>query len=778
MDSIPSSTERDAARTNSQCLKQQQGAGVENPEWVLNFLNCQETSWAFAARGSAIQASAAAELPLTPAFPTNGTAESSSNWTSSFSALGHLTGVAVTEHRGPILPNSTSSPPFSLSISSQPSSTTSSPSSDIILTSAGSQAQNLIISPESAFATSPLTAIIGMAAGPSAVPSTTRGTGPRLRSLRACDLCSTRKLRCIMHPGDKTCTRCLSLGLACRFTKREARDREIQEARLVEAVNTSVEMARWAAERAGEKGNSGRPTGCSGTTRLCPRSQEALSDDDNFDLFTGQQILARHASGQETQGSTANRIPRLLTPFDDLPPLPPQSLQTLLLRLSFREPFALAPVFHPATLPTRDIPEFLQLALSAAAARFNGDLAAEGKVMFERAKRWVVPMLCGEVASGESQNDSWEQRIRALELLQAATFLMIYCFMDGRKQWVANAFRWFSMVIVCAREAGLNVEVDEGDMVYKETRRRWILFLKDSVYSVANNTPPICSEEEASHLRIFGYDTCWLTNRPFDEGDLPYWYEVLDTLDNANDQDTPEIMRYIWARNLTMGVLRRRANDASNALWESIPSMEHPNLVKLTKSMEMWLRCFNQFHTVGDGTASSGGKYCALRFIKIFYHGCYLLMHAPRPEIDGWAQSPFPHPLSPMLEAWLVSPHAEVCKRHLLALKVFWQTVLDGKMVPEDTADQLGTFYDKQVCFLGMLGWDAMYAARLAALMELHETRSAVNKGKSVGCAERWKSCFEVFMQVMDGMATIWRAVGRMKTRTEQLRNRVRVDVE
>ncbi|KAJ3205054.1 hypothetical protein HDU67_009141, partial [Dinochytrium kinnereticum] len=511
-------------------------------------------------------------------------------------------------------------------------------------------------------------------------------TKRRTRGIKACDFCVRRKLKCVVLPLQSVCTHCAARVQGCVFSQKQGVGGAVRRAVAVSSHANSVQ-------------------------RISPSSSPPMAP--------------------------VPSIQRLLTPFDDLDPLPPLDTQNLLLRASFKETQAIAPILHRATfLEVRDAP-YLTLSLQAVASVFSG-YREDGRKIFERARRAVIPALSGEVdASQETM----------VQVLQAGIYLIVYCFMDGREQAKGLAVRWLALATACARHMGLNEEAVTGSDVQKESKRRlwWMLFMIDTFFSTAANTPPNILETEASRLRIIGNEASWHRNIPINDSESIQWGQVLHAIDSAKFPDLPEELRLFWSRSLGIGALLRRSNALSQSLWgRGMPSIDSPELIKLSETLETWRRCQNAFHTVGDGSASSSGHSEAGCFLIVFYHTAYLLAHSPRSEmckLMGGA------PLDPLVRAWATSPHAAICRANLEGAASFWLGMLEGDL---DMVDAVGTFYDRQVSFLGLVGWDVVFAGVLQSVLDAFDT---VGGGESV---------FPVFERTLRGMAVLWTGVGTL----------------
>ncbi|KAJ1551987.1 hypothetical protein HK405_013141, partial [Cladochytrium tenue] len=158
-------------------------------------------------------------------------------------------------------------------------------------------------------------------------------------------------------------------------------------------------------------------------------------------------------------------VPRVFTLFDDLPPLPSTDIQNMLLRESLQETQTALPILHRPSLALHA--PHLSLALEAVASRFSG-MAEEGRRIFERARRMVVPIVSGCAPDDEPSAGG----SRELQSLQALAYLIFYCLLDGSQVMLAVGQRWLAMSIACARQLRLNRAVEVSDPIIRQSRIR------------------------------------------------------------------------------------------------------------------------------------------------------------------------------------------------------------------------------------------------------------------------------------------------------------------
>jgi hypothetical protein len=96
---------------------------------------------------------------------------------------------------------------------------------------------------------------------------------------------------------------------------------------------------------------------------------------------------AAASNGQPTQDNTV-AIPAGLSPFDSLPPMPPQECLNELVSLYFEHAHNYQPIMHKHTVlrTFSTIPPLLQLSIYAAAAMFSQDSRVNAMNLYNRAK--------------------------------------------------------------------------------------------------------------------------------------------------------------------------------------------------------------------------------------------------------------------------------------------------------------------------------------------------------------------------------------------------------
>ncbi|KAJ3116817.1 hypothetical protein HDU96_008713 [Phlyctochytrium bullatum] len=614
----------------------------------------------------------------------------------------------------------------------------------------------------------------------------------RIRGFKSCDFCIRRKLKCIVSPGSEACARCLQRRQPCLFTMRSAAS--VKEVVSGEVIGPSDQPEGSTSIGHGLDTDNRVAVAPSVEDRLGVRTVDSYG---NVDASYPQQFVQSVGDTIE-EAVPAAEYAAVPSFFDgrNMPPLPSLPIQSHLLRLSFQEPLSLAPLLHRASLPANLTSNFLLHALQALAARFNPCFESHGKSLFRHAKDVVLPGLCGEL-----EKPSCKMR---LELLQAAVLLIAYCLMDPERggAWEAGSakwpvMRWLALTVTCARQMALNKELEQFHgltltAIEKETRRRvwWMLYLIDSIHSIALNTPCLITDLESRHLRIMVDNFTWHRNLPINDDGSPFWHEVLSSLTafhpDTTDTQIPAALRPPWSRNLSMAYLRRRANELSLSLWKAgkVPALDATEILDFERSIEAWCRwCFATPQDAEDDggqvpasdyeeeeETSSPCDKLDTGFLQTFHRTAFLLVHSPRTAIqlclracadstDPTSASRSDHIQRSMstIRVWAATPHASRCRRHLLHLAAFWTRVLEGTVAPEKL---LMTFYDRQGYFFGMLGWDAVYAAAVECVLETagveHEPEGVTARGG------RKEPGFELFRHALVAMVQLWPGISGM----------------
>ncbi|KAI9324497.1 hypothetical protein DFJ73DRAFT_243063 [Zopfochytrium polystomum] len=606
----------------------------------------------------------------------------------------------------------------------------------------------------------------------------------RTRGSKACDFCIRRKLRCVVPAGSETCGHCTDRTQRCVFSPRAP-------------AGTAA---------------AGKPSaiGQTGVFALDPRSPGAAVSSSSSSLSVWP-LSPASASAPPTV-----RVPRLFTPFDDMPALPSTDVQHLLLLSSLQEPQTALPILHRASLASYS--PLVKLALEAVASRFSF-MPQDGFVLFERAKRLVVPVISG--IDGLPTHECglaldaphFAANEHALQPLQALAYLIFYCLLDGRPAMQAMGQRWLAMGIACARQIKLNQGLPVNNWIARQSRIRlwWLLFLIDVLMSTASNSPPFVQIEECMDLPLAASETTWQRDLPTAEDPAPLWREVVSAFDESDvlyTSNLPLVLLPFWSRTIGILYLLRISNQNANRAWEPkvakgdsllalVPPIDHPLLLKSRAMLDLWKRSQDTFHAVGDGSVACGGAYEAADFIVLFYHSSCLLLHSPRSVIDrlvaaaaaavaaAAGESPATISLdselgAPLLRAWAASAHAAVCADHVQRMAAFLLDTLEGAIRPQDTR---GAFYDRKITFLGILGWFVLHAGLVASLLERSAAAAAVGAAAPAAMsppappappvADRMARACSVFLRAMAGMAKVWSGTGALMLLLASLRAQI-----
>ncbi|KAJ3093505.1 hypothetical protein HDU97_009561, partial [Phlyctochytrium planicorne] len=280
----------------------------------------------------------------------------------------------------------------------------------------------------------------------------------------------------------------------------------------------------------------------------------------------------------------------------------------------------------------------------------------------------------------------------------------------------------------------------------------WLMFLIDTIHSVATNTPQLITPEECANLRMANNESSWQLDLPMSDSDAPTFQSVLDALDSDPNLPPPVVLKVFWARSMGLVYLLRESNILSRKIWDATGNAKvdfGEEVRKMESKLGTWKNSFDTFHTFGDASISSCGNHETGKFMVIFYHTSFLLMHSPRPAIDALVSNAILNPSLdafmdlPVLERWACSRSAEICRSHVEQAATFWLTTLEGGISIEDV---VGVFYDRRITFLGVMAWDVMYAGAVASLLERFG-------GERM---EDMRETFGVFRRALVGMGKVW----------------------
>ncbi|KAJ3113960.1 hypothetical protein HDU96_002698 [Phlyctochytrium bullatum] len=386
-------------------------------------------------------------------------------------------------------------------------------------------------------------------------------------------------------------------------------------------------------------------------------------------------------------------VPPLLTPYDDLTPLPSLEIQNALFVASFGEPQAAVPIFHRHSLVQGRFTPFVSISLQALTGSMFGR-TAEAEALFRRAAKDVFPALLG--LSGTTSKGAM------LTVLQAAIVLLSYRFFCVQCTPESPDARWLALAVACAKQMGFCAEDDQlTDPVEKELRRRvwWFLYLCDAFLALTTNIESHISESTCANLHVMGSESDWHNNTPFSPTDTVLWRDVVAALDSSPPTSRPPSLaplRTFWSRTLAGHLLLKRAATLSRHLWNPDsalpPDFASPPLRTLSASLDRWRHAHAQHHTRGDARASSAGDRRTGDFVVQFYHTAYLVAFSPRFAFDAMLRG---DPatgragLHPVLAAWARGPFASVCRWHLGEAATFVEGVLS-------TTVDMGTIFDAE----------------------------------------------------------------------------------
>ncbi|KAJ3111528.1 hypothetical protein HDU96_005622 [Phlyctochytrium bullatum] len=382
---------------------------------------------------------------------------------------------------------------------------------------------------------------------------------------RCCAFCVRRKIRCGVRPGDVSCTSCIDRGQVCSFVTGEVAEQPPA------ADGTKTQPAEWIIEPV-------NPAEIANASRGRPRKRAKVVAPESEGSRRGSasgSTDGSSASPASASGTLVRRSPvgpsRLLTPYDDLDPLPPEEMRHYFARASFQEAQATLSVFDKFSIANgiaagTQVPVFLTLALEAVAATFCRRFD-EADAMAKRAGVDAVMLLAGLTVDGApppvggaalvgKRGGGTPEYEMTMSVLQAMVCLSAYGIMTGNTGEGNAQHRWLAMAIVCARQMGLNKEAPWMDPLERERRRRiwWFLFIIDSLFAVFFDMTPIMRDDEAVHLRTMGCEYAWFAPElTITDEDAVFWGEALSALDlwspgSTNDGPTePEP----WAQGAT-----------------------------------------------------------------------------------------------------------------------------------------------------------------------------------------------------------------------------------
>ncbi|KAJ3111099.1 hypothetical protein HDU96_005989 [Phlyctochytrium bullatum] len=411
---------------------------------------------------------------------------------------------------------------------------------------------------------------------------------------RSCTFCIKRKLRCVPAREDaggygKICSSCADRGLPCSFVSP-------QEALEVLGTTPNVDAPKG-------KGRA--------------KSHRSFTDSrrsQQIDAATATAIAPRNSSqtpAPPPASTPAVSVGRLLTEYDDLPPLPPEEVRNMLFMSSFREMQSSIAIFHAQTLMREPPPPFLSLAMEALGGHYLG-MGQPAEVCYQRARRDVVRLLASmddDVAVPGSQGMDSVPGGKLVAVIQAFVVLLAYSVSTCKITPYSPEFRWFAMAVAAARQLRMFREDWRiRDPIARESRRRlwWYLFMIDAKGSAMSDMESMFPEEESANLLMMGSEPAWCLNLPLKTEDAVYFHEILTALDSppmsphniagthhtdpqflapstppqsasllplhptipTHGTPTPHpSLRFFWPREVAAQLLLRRGATVSRRLW-------------------------------------------------------------------------------------------------------------------------------------------------------------------------------------------------------------------
>ncbi|KAJ3112660.1 hypothetical protein HDU96_004320 [Phlyctochytrium bullatum] len=553
------------------------------------------------------------------------------------------------------------------------------------------------------------------------------------RNHRSCALCSRSKIKCVVAPGASECRSCQDRGVAC---------------------NVVVVAAAAAGGKRTREDDDGVGTGWEGMVSVFRTDVPAAS----------MAVAGRNAA--------ATAVPRLLTTYDDLAPLPDSDVRHFYFRASFQETHTMMGVLDRSTVlglvgstPTNGgvpVYPFLVLAVESLAATFCRR-PDDAEALARRAGRDVTALMAEWEGVGHGGGDGMK-----IMVLQAVLFLGTYAMLAGKMGQGIVEVRWLATAIACARGMGMNREVWVGDPLERERRRRiwWYLYIIDGVRGVTMDNVPMIRDDECLHLKIMGCEYFWNHDSSQIAGDeAPTWGEVLNAFDEAavtpttnTTQSNPTVfpattpLCFFWARDLSSVALLVRASALSRRVWRPLqpfPPTTAPDILALTTSCHTWLAAYAAFHQPGGTGPNSAGYYRAGKFARSHLFAAGMLATSPRWAVDavfeedGVSDEAEERERESALRCWVKeSGHATECRKFLSMAVAFWREHLETWTAVRDLGEEerlrdtmpsfgppsgggldehftmdSPRFYDTCLSFLVMLQWDITYAARIMTVL-------------------------------------------------------------
>ncbi|KAJ3118246.1 hypothetical protein HDU96_002979 [Phlyctochytrium bullatum] len=335
---------------------------------------------------------------------------------------------------------------------------------------------------------------------------------------RSCTFCIKRKLRCVPAREDaggygKICSSCADRGLPCSFVSPE----EALKVLATPSTDATKGKRRAKPHRSFTDSRRSQQIDAAAATVIAPRN-------------TSQ------TPGLAPSQTPAVSVGRLLTDYDDLPPLPPEEVRNVLFLASFRAMQTSVAIFHIHTLMREPPPPFLSLAMEALGGHYMR-MYQQAELCYQRARRDVVRLLA---SIDDNATVAWSQGTESVPgtklvtVIQAFVVLLAYSFSACKISPDSPEFRWLAMAVAAARQLNLFREDWRiHDPIARESRRRlwWYLFMIDAKGSAMSDTESMFPEEESANLLMMGSEPAWCLNLPLKAEDTVYFHEILTALD-------------------------------------------------------------------------------------------------------------------------------------------------------------------------------------------------------------------------------------------------------
>ncbi|KAJ3118259.1 hypothetical protein HDU96_002992 [Phlyctochytrium bullatum] len=563
--------------------------------------------------------------------------------------------------------------------------------------------------------------------------------GQQLRPGRrrtSCVFCGSKKMRCFVPVGETACSSCTDRGVECSL----AGPRDGQE---------EFEQQQWV-----EDGS------------VVGRDTQPFNVDNGFSPGPGNASTIAVSQPPWTRRPSPS-VPRLLTPFDDLPPLPSEEIQCTLYLASFNETLALFPVISRSHLLHQTVEPLLALTIQAIAGRYV-DRHAEATTILNYVARIILPAISGPSCS--LADELWR--------FQMVNYFVVACFLHGNV--APGLLRLFSTAVEAARRVGLHAEVPGLAPATAEMRRRawWSFVVVETHLAVALNVAPQITEEELGQSAVPESEINFESlGGPVIEDVQPLFSTVIRVFDDLANTELssqpnpalPKILQPYACRHALTFVIRRRAIQLSKSLWSpttSPPSPTNHALAHFSAGVKTWFRATQTFHEIGTGSIASAGAFKAGTYDWIHVTSAALVAFSPRWAIEQLFATPDdPGTLDavrPVLTAWAASPHALTCAQALHRATLFWLSLL--AFDPSATPDRGSAMqYDLLPQNLSVLEWDLVYAAKVLTGLQAFGF-VGVGGGVEVGRVGRvLEDAAGRLAKTCAGLESKWRKVGEVR---------------